>query len=257
MSRKLCVLRSCQKRKLGDFEMETIKTSIGLDGCKRGWIGVYRNIHTQQLETHIFERIELVNPSQFNCIAIDIPIGLPDLGSRDCDIEARRILRSRRSCVFPAPIRPVMVAKTYEAACEIRFRLDGKKISKQTFNIMPKILEVDNLLQNNRALRKCIFEVHPEVSFCIMNGGIPLQHKKKRSAGKHERIRLVDGCFGARSFTRLANSLDAHDGWADDDLLDACAALWTAEKIVKGASKSLPEESINPDSTGLPMRIVF
>jgi predicted RNase H-like nuclease len=43
---------------------------------------------------------------------------------------------------------------------------------------------------------------------------------------------------------------------AEDDILDTIAALWTAERITRGACQELPE---NPprDATGLPMRIVY
>jgi predicted RNase H-like nuclease len=43
---------------------------------------------------------------------------------------------------------------------------------------------------------------------------------------------------------------------ADDDILDAFAALWTAERITSGVAVTLPENK-PLDSTGLPMRIVY
>lgn len=41
----------------------------------------------------------------------------------------------------------------------------------------------------------------------------------------------------------------------DDDIFDAFAALWTAERISRGESGSLPEEPVS-DSASLPMRMV-
>ncbi len=65
-------------------------------------------------------------------IAIDIPIGLPETGPRECDVLARRLLgRARASSVFPAPIRAVLGAKDYQQACAIRHKIEGKKMSKQ------------------------------------------------------------------------------------------------------------------------------
>ncbi len=41
-----------------------------------------------------------------------------------------------------------------------------------------------------------------------------------------------------------------------DALLDAFAALWTAERIAKGTARTVSDE-ISSDSTGLPMRITM
>jgi len=43
---------------------------------------------------------------------------------------------------------------------------------------------------------------------------------------------------------------------ANNDILDAIAALWTAHRIENGTYETLPE-SVLVDATGLPMRIVF
>ncbi len=43
---------------------------------------------------------------------------------------------------------------------------------------------------------------------------------------------------------------------APDDLLDACAAAWTAGRVAKGAAERLPETPPT-DARGLRMEIVF
>jgi hypothetical protein len=58
-------------------------------------------------------------------------------------------IQKRASSVFPAPVRPVLAASSWEDACA-RSRASapkGKAISKQTFHILQKIKEVDDLLQ--------------------------------------------------------------------------------------------------------------
>lgn len=49
--------------------------------------------------------------------AIDIPIGLPPDRPRHCDITARALLGPRRSSVFPAPVRNVIAADSFDLAC--------------------------------------------------------------------------------------------------------------------------------------------
>jgi predicted RNase H-like nuclease len=82
-----------------------------------------------------------------------MPIGLPERGPRACDLEARRLLGpGRASSVFPAPIRPVLVATSYDDACQIRLQVEGKKLSRQAWVIVPKIREVDDMLRDNSEL---------------------------------------------------------------------------------------------------------
>ena len=43
---------------------------------------------------------------------------------------------------------------------------------------------------------------------------------------------------------------------ADDDILDAFAALWTAEHVVRGTAETLPHAEPPVDGAGLPMRML-
>lgn len=230
--------------------------NIGIDGCKRGWIGVFRNQSAGVLQAVLMDHIDQLDHSIFGCIAIDIPIGLPELGSRECDKKARQLLSHRGCCVFPAPLRSLLDAPTYSDACDRRYAAEGKRISKQAWSIFKKISEVDEFLRWNQHLLDKVYEVHPEVSFCKMNNCTPLETRKSRTAGKKEREKLVDSHFGAGAYACLRNSILPKDGWADDDLLDACATLWTAERIAKGVMQVLPDAS-QVDTVGLPMRIVY
>jgi Protein of unknown function (DUF429) len=58
--------------------------------------------------------------AELDIVAVDIRVGLLDAyepGERACDREARKLLGWRRNSVFPAPVRPVLKASTYEDAC--------------------------------------------------------------------------------------------------------------------------------------------
>lgn len=71
---------------------------------------------------HILPTIENIMKlySMPDTFMIDVPIGLPDRGARECDKAARRRLGpSRGSSVFPAPIRRILAATSYIEACAI------------------------------------------------------------------------------------------------------------------------------------------
>jgi len=229
--------------------------NMGVDGCEFGWICVYRSF-SDTCRVSVVERLEDLDLSRYEHIAIDIPIGLSTAGSRGCDLEARKVLASRGCCVFPAPVRDLLEAPTYRAACDRSEEIQGKRISQQAWNIIPKIREVDVLLQKRPALIRKLYEVHPEVSFCFMNSGTPLLNPKRKRSGKDDRIKLVELYLGDGAFDRLKESAPFRKGWGDDDLLDACAALWSAERIASGVAGAIPAIPTH-DSLGMPMRIVY
>jgi len=76
--------------------------------------------------------------------------------------------------------------------CEVHYRADGRKISKQTFCILDKIKEVDEIIGKNPSLQSHVREIHPEVSFALWNSGRPMQHRKSCTAGRAEREALID-----------------------------------------------------------------
>jgi predicted RNase H-like nuclease len=92
------------------------------------------------------------------------------------------------SSVFPAPVRSALTADSWADACALSrtSALRGKAISKQTFAILPKIREIDTLLQTRTELRAVVREVHPEVSFAELVGK-PMIYRKSSVAGREER----------------------------------------------------------------------
>jgi len=228
----------------------------GADGCKAGWVVLRKDLSSGSISWQVYPTphdLVFMEPSPL-ILSIDIPIGLPDCGPRACDQEARKLLGpGRASSVFPAPIRPVLIAKDYEEACSFRRQLEGKSMSRQSWAIVHKIREVDEVLRRDPTLQARIREVHPEVSFYFLSGQRALQHSKKTKEGKAERRRLLESVFAQwveaaiREKPRLACN--------EDDILDAFAALWTAERILTGKSRTIP--AIPPkDSCKLRMEIV-
>jgi predicted RNase H-like nuclease len=137
----------------------------GADGCRGGWIGISEDMATHDLSWGVSPTLDaLAATSMASIIALDVPIGLPDRGSRKCDVAARKLLGvGRASSVFPAPIRPLLEATSHVEACSIREAVEGKRISIQTWAIISKILEVDTAMRASSDLRKRVREVHPEV----------------------------------------------------------------------------------------------
>ena len=193
-------------------------------------------------------------PEALDLLGLDMPIGLPDSGPRLCDLEARRRLGfPRGSSVFPAPIRSLLHARSYLEACALSFEADRKKISRQTWAILPKIRDVDSLLRDDPELQDRVREVHPEVCFSIL-AGRPMEYRKKRKQGQEERVRLLETVFGAACLHAALSDRRAL-GCPLDDLLDAFVACWTAERIYRGREVTLPAAPPR-DSAGLRMEIL-
>ena len=183
-------------------------------------------------------------------VGVDIPIGLSDNESRQADGAARRALSPlRASSVFPAPVRATLAAKSYEEACALSFAACGKKLSKQTYAILPKIREADQAMTPERQER--IVEVHPEVSFCALNKMQPLAHSKKSPSGAQQREQLLAKVFEVD----LACKAVREGVWLED-FFDACAAAWTARRLARGEAERLPPGP-PVDKRGLRMEIVY
>jgi predicted RNase H-like nuclease len=228
----------------------------GIDGCRGGWVVISKDLDTGAISWRLIHSAsEIVDPGpEPLVVAIDIPIGLPERGARACDLAARQLLgRGHASSVFPAPIRPVLIAGSYNEACQILLQIDGKKMSRQSWLITRKIREVDVWLRRAPFLQTRVHEVHPEVCFYFLAGKRPLRNSKKSKEGQSERIALLEPIFSHWLADALAQRKQLAS--AVDDVLDAFAALWTAERIWKGISQSIPADS-PVDEIGLRMEIV-
>jgi predicted RNase H-like nuclease len=78
---------------------------------------------------------------------------------------------------------------------------------------------------------------------------------KKTRAGKAKRCKLAEEWLGP-DVVVLGRGTHPKKHVADDDILDAIAALWTATRIVHGKAQTLPK-SPPMDSIGLPMEMVY
>ena len=234
-------------------------TAYGVDGCKAGWF-YFAHTSRRQPDWGVVEAIEelITGADDSDRIFVDIPIGLPDgAEGRLCDKEARQRLRApRASSVFPAPARAALAAGTYDEAKRLSRQASGKQLSRQTFAIVPKISEVDNLVRGSTKARHIVREIHPEICFWALAGGSSMRHRKKTGAGFDERLALLERFHPSAGwdFVRVRADFRCWD-LADDDILDAMAAAVTASADPR-ALRTLPEVPAT-DTFGLPMEMVY
>lgn len=225
-------------------------TVIGLDGCRGGWIAaIWRG---DEIHTKLFRHFADVLTEETTVIAVDMPMGLPEQHGRHAEQMARKALKGRASSIFAVPSRAAIAALDYSAACSVNLRHSNppRKLSKQVFHLFAKMREVDAAL--TPALQALVFEVHPELAFSVMNGGVALRHSKKTIEGERERLRLL----AQQGLPRLEPSAFGYlrKDVARDDVIDACAAAWSARRILEGKAQHFPQAE-ERDARGLLMRI--
>ena len=234
-------------------------TVIGVDGGRDGWF-YFRSDDGAIISGVAGDFAELVEDLPPGArVFIDIPIGLIDSSNdgRECDRLARRALGSpRASSVFSAPAFPVLAATSYDEAKSKSFEATERMLSRQAFAIVPKIKEDNEYLAANRNLPVVVREVHPELCFWGLNGGVAMQHTKKKRAGYNERLQLLQKFLpNAEALVQDALKNHRRSAVARDDIIDALVALITGctadDKLL-----SLPD---NPplDLHGLTMEIVY
>jgi predicted RNase H-like nuclease len=235
---------------------------IGVDGCRSGWLVVTLDDEGTPGIQRVDTLAEVAGlAAGYPRILLDMPIGFLEGGpdGRTCERLARRRLSPlRHSSVFTPPCRPALYADPAEASA-VNFRHTGKKLSRQTINILPKMREVDTYLRSLPAEeqdRWC--EAHPEVIFGAWYGG-PLPESKKTEAGRPRRLQLL-----AAQVPRLAEWLPKQldrfprSQVLPDDILDA-AALAVAAHLMQARPAGFRQLPASPgrDGEGLLMRMVY
>jgi predicted RNase H-like nuclease len=216
---------------------------LGVDGWRRQWVAARLDGRSVMVSVLPDVRAVLAVPD-VAVVGIDMPIGLSDDGARTCDVEARRRLPGAASSVFPAPVRPVLRATTYDEARAASLAASGRSLSVQSYALVPSIRSLDEALGDPPDPR--VHEVHPELSFRALDGRVT--DRKISGTGLAQRIRALEAV------------MDVLDALAQDraglpvvDALDACAAAWSAQRIADGRAAFVGEH--RPDARGRPMRI--
>ena len=214
---------------------------LGVDGARGGWVAVVVDTEDETGEDIAWLRFTTIDEAlalAVDVVAIDMPIGLPRTGRRECDLLAKRALGAAHPRVFLAPPRDVLAATTYgDAGTRHRAHADGLGLSVQTWNIVAKIREVDAVADDAR-----LVEVHPELSFARLADQVLAS--KHGPDGRTVRLRAL-----ASRWPGLRDVPPGHDG------LDALAAAWSGDRWLRRTAESLPADPPR-DDLGRPMRIV-
>lgn len=236
--------------------------AIGVDGCRAGWVAA--TLVGERAGAHI----EFCTFADIGALAdwrdahapgaivgIDVPIGLTDDGVfRRCDTEARERLGKARRSVLPPPARYLLAATNYKHARQLveqrrRAAPGTPGVSAQAAGLLSKIAEVDRFVQGGNEVESWLVEVHPEVSFLSWTDGTRLAGKRS-PAGALQRLRCARAGFAGVEEGLL--TLDPR-GLCLDDALDACAALWSAQRFSGGEAQVLGGHQ--RDSQGVLMRM--
>lgn len=217
-----------------------------------------RDLGSGEIRCHLVEHLADVMglPEKPVVVAVDIPIGLLDhavRGGRLCDQEARGLVgQPRARSVFSPPVRDALRYGDYAAANRANKASSPEKIgiSRQSFGLSEKMREADEFITPE--LQPSVREVHPELCFYQLNEQQAMKHSKKEREGLSERRRLLLEA----SFDHVISASGKYPRTkvAEDDILDACVACWTAERILNGQEICIPA---NPprDGRGLQMEM--
>lgn len=136
-------------------------------------------------------RSHLIEPLNREPEHLAVAVVLVVLDIRKCR-DVTLLGRGRASSVFPPLIRAILRESTYAAALSRTRELCDKGLSQQAFGILPKIREVDDLLEESEPARSMIREVHTELCFWAFAGGRPMTCAKKSGEGFRERMSVLE-----------------------------------------------------------------
>ncbi len=236
--------------------------ALGVDGRHGGWIAVWMGKNGIN-GFAIFPHVEFVLALHADMVMIDIPIGLPETGTRGCDFAARRMLgKDGQSRVFLGACRPLLqylpdhqadYDRAYRDANQwAKSQPDRTGISRQLFGILPKIAEVDAIMTPVR--QQTLRETHPELVFQRL-AGMPESLPSKTSP---EGQRLRRDIVAATGFPDINAWIAKLPGTRakPHDLLDACACcIATQDAATKGVRTVRCPHEI--DAKGLRMEICY
>ncbi len=231
---------------------------VGVDGCRAGWLSISLS-SAEAWDVHLFETVDaLVESYDDATILIDIPIGLPcrEKPVRACDQQLRRLLGARRSSVFSPPCRESLECASYDEATQMNRHMIGLGLSKQSWNIAPKIAQVDKFIRRFPALQRRLRESHPEACFRTLAKGRLMTHPKRTREGFYERLAVLQNFFApAAALIQSVMTCFPRKMCARDDIVDALCLAVTA-RARKGRFQTIPRKA-EYDSEAIGMSISF
>ena len=198
---------------------------IGIDGCRGGWIIAWLKDGCPA-EIRFAESLQpfLKQAPKDAVILIDMILYKPDETSpRPFDRIAKSQLGKWHSRVFPAPPKKALTVQDYQEACQKSFALSGKKISKQCYNLFPKIREANHPSIHVEQL----IEYHPEIAFKQLNANTVVEASKKTDLGRTIRQQLIAD-YLPEDPLEIFEANNKKTRGQTDDLLDALALALVA-----------------------------
>lgn len=163
-------------------------------------------------------------------VGIDMPIALVEEGRREAETQLRAALGSSARSVFTSPTRAAVAATSQTEATRLNREHGGPGISAQAFGLFASIRELRVELEG--VCCRHWWETHPETSFALLNGGPPLA-SKRTARGVAERLSMLSAHFPDLQDRLLAAPAKV----PVDDVLDAVAAAWSAQRISHGTAR--------------------
>ena len=234
---------------------------IGIDGCRNGWIAAvldYGNLRIERYETILDIMREFPTADAY---LIDMAIGLPESieeAKKRPDKTARKELGKHGSTVFPIPCRQAIMVDPNDPQAVVKMRelnrsVLEKSLSAQSINIIPKIRELDEFLDEHREYKNVLCESHPELCFTRLNGRA-LMMKKKTAEGLEERRSILEKYIEKGTMDGIqarAKELRC----MPDDIMDAVCLAVSAALKAHGMCDTIPEEP-ETDVRGLVMQMI-
>jgi predicted RNase H-like nuclease len=226
----------------------------GVTPCPGGWLvlparlaGVTVIVEDPMVLTSLNEVLDF--KPKFEAAAIYAPVGFEDEPRgpfRACDREAQQMIGWPRCvAVKPIPSRAALRAPTRDEARRIEPWLTNDDLRRFRW-IREAEREFQPFHQRNW------FAAHPDLSFLVLNGDVPLTSSPYQHDGVLERMNLIrnklPGVEEAVMCTPPAGAGQVH-------LLQAAGLLWTARRAAGRAVNRLP---VDPtwDESGLRMELV-
>ena len=208
-------------------QAESLVTVAGIDRWRGGWIVAELQGHEVCLWATDTIGEACSRLANHQAVGIDMPIALAKHGTRGAEAEVRAALGASARSVFTSPTRSAVVADTQGQATESNRAAGGPGISAQAFGLFASIRELRTALAGPSFTHW--WETHPETSFALMNNGTPLASKRS-ALGIGQRLMHLQRHVPAIHDVLLESPPKV----PVDDVLDAIAAAWSAQRIITG-----------------------
>lgn len=217
--------------------VDTSRPVLGVVPARTGWVGALLDPSghgTPAIVSRagLADLVQQAGEGRATVVAVAVPVGLPDDGPRDADRQTRSFMGAQGAGVFNAPVREAVYAGSYGDANTLNREKVGSGVARQAYELRAHIMEVDRLVRDD--LTYVLVETHPEAGFTELAGG-PVESKRRSHTGGEERRALL-AAAGIHAPTT------APIGVSTEDMLDACAAAWTAHRVKNGEARTIPEQ---------------